>query len=351
MDFRSDNTSAAAPEIMAAVFAANSGQASSYGNDQYMDRVTQRIRILFQAPEAAVYLVTTGTAANALSQSLICPPWGTIYCDQRAHVDTDECGAPEFFIGGGKTATIPSADGKITPDALRARLAETSQGDVHNHQHGILTLTNLTETGNLYSPDEIAALCAIAHEAGMKVHLDGARLANALAAAACEPADMTWKAGIDVLSLGGTKNGCLGVEAVVIFDPANAWEFELRRKRGGHLLSKHRFLSAQMDSYLSDDLWLRLARHANAMAARLEGELLALPHAELVYPRRGNMVFARFPRKFHRAARAAGAQYHFMSHAETLEGDDDELVGARLVCSWSTTEDQLQHFVNIIRHD
>ena len=349
MEFASDNTSGAAPEILAAVTAANAGYAPSYGADQIMDRVRQLIRQTFEAPEAAVYLVATGTAANALSMALLCPPWGAVYCHAGAHAEVDECGAPEFFIGGGKMAPITTPDGKITPEALAAGISATPQGDVHHIQHGMLTLTNLTETGSFYRPDEVAALTAIARAQGMKTHMDGARFANALVAAGCTPAAMTWQAGVDVLSFGGTKNGCLGVEAVVIFDPAKAWEFELRRKRGGHLFSKHRFLSAQMAAYLTDGVWIRNATHANAMAARLAAGLARTSDASLVYPCGGNIVFARLPRGVHRRAIAAGGHNYLLPFDQSLEGAEDVPLSARFVCSWSTTEAGVDRFLALLK--
>ena len=349
MEFASDNTSGVAPEILAAITKANAGYAPSYGSDPIMDRVRGMIREIFEAPEAAVYLVATGTAANALSLALLCPQWGAIYCHAGAHAEVDECGAPEMFIGGGKMAPIAAPDGKITPEAFAARLAATPQGDVHHIQHGTLTLTNLTEAGTFYRPDEIAALTAMARAQGMKTHMDGARFTNALVAAGCTPAEMTWKSGVDVLSFGGTKNGCLGVEAVVIFDPARDWEFELRRKRGAHLFSKHRYLSAQMEAYLTDGLWLRLASHANAMAARLAEGVARLPEASLVYPCQGNILFARQPRGVHQRAMAAGGHYYLWPFDRTLEGPEEEALSARFVCSWSTTEADVDGFLNVIR--
>ncbi len=349
MEFASDNTSGATPEVLAAVIAANTGYALSYGTDPIMDRVKALVRDQFEAPDAAVYLVATGTSANALSISLHCPQWGAIYCSDAAHVEIDECGAPEFYIGGGKMAPIVTAHGKITPATLAARLAQTPQGDVHHIQHGMLALTNLTEAGTLYRPGEVASLTAIARAAGLKTHMDGARFGNALAAAGCTPAELTWRAGIDVLSLGGTKNGCMGVEAVVIFDPAKAWEFELRRKRAGHLFSKHRFLSAQMEGYLTEGRWRAHASHANRMAARLAKGLTALSGGPLVHPCEGNIVFASFPRALHRKATDAGAHYYLYPFDQSLEGPGDDLLSARFVCSWSTTEADVDGFLAMLR--
>lgn len=349
MEFASDNTSGAAPKVLAAVNAANAGYASSYGADPIMAQVTSLIRTAFEAPEASVYLVTTGTAANALSLSLYGPPWGAIYCHAEAHVEADECGAPEFYVGGGRTALVEGLHGKMTSETLRDRMARTPQGGVHHIQHGMLSLTNLTEAGTLYRPSEVHALTQIAHAAGISAHMDGARFANALVAAGCTPAEMTWKAGVDILSFGGTKNGCMGVEAVVIFDPAKAWEFELRRKRGAHLMSKHRFLSAQMLAYLQDGYWLELATHSNRMAARLSAGLASLPGAELVHPCQGNIVFARFARALHQKATAAGGHYYLWPFDQSLEGPEAEPLSARFVCSWSTTEADVDGFLALLR--
>jgi threonine aldolase len=349
MEFASDNSSGAAPEILAAMATANADYAPSYGADPIMDGVRERIRAVLAAPEAAVYLVATGTAANALSLATYCPPWGAVYCHQAAHVEVDECGAPEFFIGGGKLVKLPGDHGKMTPDGLSAALAATPQGDVHAVQRGMVTLTNTTEAGTVYATAEIAALCDVAKAHSLPVHLDGARFANAVVAQNTSPADMSWRPGVDIMSFGGTKNGCLGVEAVVIFDPEKAWEFELRRKRGGHLFSKHRYLSAQMAAYLQDDLWLRLAGHANRMAKRLADGICAHPDGSLMHPHEANMVFAYLPRALHRKAMAAGAHYYIWPFNQSLEGKDDTPLSARLVCSWSTTEEDVDSFLDLIR--
>ena len=345
MHFTSDNASGVPEQVMAALARANTGFAPSYGADALMEEVRTRIRDIFEAPEAAVYLVATGTAANALALATHCPPWGAVYCTPIAHIEEDECGAPEFFTGGAKLVQIGGENGKMASQALAARLAAAAPVGVHNVQKGMLSLTNLTEAGTRYSAAEIAALASAARAHGLPVHLDGARLANALVAEGCTPAEMTWRAGVDVLSLGGTKNGLMGVEAVVIFDPSRAWEFELRRKRGGHLFSKHRFLSAQMAAWLEDDLWLALAGQANAMAARLEAGLASVPGAGLRFPRGGNMVFAKLPRPAHASARAAGAQYYPWPPEQGEDGPEDQPIGVRLVTSWCTQEGDIDRFL------
>jgi len=348
MNFASDNGSGVPAPVMQALMAANDGHAPGYGAEPAMARVRARIRTLFDAPEAEVFLVATGTAANALAIATHCPPWGAVYCHPRAHVEEDECGAPEFYSGGAKLVLIPGADGKIEVPSLAAALDGATPVGVHNVQRGMLSLTNLTEAGTAYTPAQTAALAAEAKRHGLPVHLDGARFSNALVAQAASPADLTWRAGIDVLSLGGTKNGLMGVEAVVMFDPARAWEFQLRRKRGGHLFSKHRYLSAQIEAWLEGDLWLTLARQANAMAARLEAGLATLPGARLEHPRDGNILFATYPRRLHRRALEAGARYYPWHGHELEQGDPDEPATCRLVASWSTTEADVDRFLETL---
>ena len=348
MYFASDNSSPVPPQVMEAVARANEGYAMPYGNDPIMEGVRARIREVFEAPEAAVYLVATGTAANALSLACLCPPWATVYCHHNAHIEEDECAAPEFYTGGAKLTLLEGADAKIDPASLKKAIAFTARAGVHNVQKGALSITNATEAGAVYTAHEVAELCAIARDAGLPCHMDGARFANALVSAGCSPAEMTWKAGIDVLSFGGTKNGLLGVEAVVIFDPEKAWEFELRRKRGGHLFSKHRYLSAQMAAYLEDDLWLKLAGRANAAAQRLS-QGLQEAGATLVHPTQANAVFASWPRAGHIRAQEAGAAYYFWPFDQSLDGPGDEALSARMVCSWSTTEEDIETFLGLIR--
>ena len=342
MNFASDNTGPAAPEIMAALTEANAS-AMPYGNDPFTARAEALIREQFEAPEASIHLVATGTAANALALAALAKPWDAIFCHRIAHVEMDECGAPEFFAGGAKLRRVDGAHAKITPETLTAALAEFTQGDVHSVQPGPLTLTQLTELGTAYSAADIAALCTIAAHRGLKTHLDGARFANALAAARISPAEMTWKAGIDALSLGGTKNGCLGVEAVVFFDPAQAWELSLRRKRAGHLWSKGKYLGAQMAAYLTDGLWLDLAARANARMAQLMAGLATIPEARIIAPPAGNMVFLTLPRALHERAKAAGARYY------TQDAAPDTPQQARIVCDWSKTPEEIDQLLALWR--
>jgi threonine aldolase len=343
MYLASDNTGPAHPKVMARVVDANQHYAMPYGADPIMDEVRTRMREIFEAPQAAVYLVSTGTAANALALACYTQPWQTVFCAPVAHIQEDECNAPEFFSAGAKLTLVPGED-KMTPEALRASILGEEIRGVHGPQRGPVSITQVTERGGVYSLPELAALTTVARDFGLPVHLDGARFANALVKLGCTAAEMTWKAGVDVVSFGGTKNGCMGVEAVIFFDPEKAWEFELRRKRGAHLFSKHRYLSAQMAGYPADDVWLDTARAANAKAARL-AEGLRSAGAEMVHPPEANMIFAAFPRRIHTALHEAGARYYVWEG--NLEGEDpEEALVARLVCDWSLPDAEIDRFLS-----
>lgn len=347
MFFASDNAGPAHPSVLQALVDANTGYTAGYGDDTIMDEVRQMVRDMFEAPEAAVYLVATGTAANSILLATLANPWDTIFCTLMAHIHEDECNAPEFYSGA-KLTLVPAQNAKMTPDALRrAMQAEETRG-VHGPQRGPVSITQVTEKGTVHTLNEISALTDVAREFGAKVHLDGARFCNALVALGCSPAEMTWKAGIDVVSFGGTKNGLMGVECCVIFDPKLAWEFELRRKRGGHLFSKHRYLSAQMKAYLTDNLWHDLATSANAATTRLAEGLRGHNRAELAYPVDANIIFCRLPRSDHQKLLAAGAVYNVWDgDAET--GDPDEMLTARFVTDWSMTSQGVDQFLQILR--
>lgn len=347
MYFTSDNAGPAHPKVLQALLNANTGYAQGYGADPIMDEVRQMVRDMFEAPEAAVYLVATGTAANSILLATLANPWDTIFCTPMAHIQEDECNAPEFYSGA-KLTLVPAENAKMTPATLRtAMLAEGSRG-VHGPQRGPVSITQVTEKGTVHSVDEIRALTDVAHEFGSKVHLDGARFCNALVALGCSAAEMTWKAGIDVVSFGGTKNGLMGVECCVIFDPKLAWEFELRRKRGGHLFSKHRYLSAQMKAYLTGDLWREMAVSANATTAQLAEGLRAHNRAEILYPVDANIIFCRLPRSDHQRLLAAGAMFYTWDGDPDV-GDPDEMLTARFVTDWSMTADQVARFLQVLR--
>ncbi|MCB1355350.1 MAG: low specificity L-threonine aldolase [Maritimibacter sp.] len=348
MYFASDNTGPVHPKVMAALAAANEGYAAPYGADPIMAEVRARIRDLFEAPEAAVYLVATGTAANVLALATLSNPWETIFCTRQAHIHCDEANAPEFYTGGAKLTLVDAPDAKMTPEALRAAIEAEETRGVHGPQRGPLALTNVTELGTVYRPDEIAALTAVARDYGLKSYLDGARFANALVATGASPAEMTWAAGIDAVSFGGTKNGLMGVEALVMFDAAKAWEFELRRKRGAHLFSKHRYLSAQMLAYLEGDLWREMAWAANTANAQLATGLDQTGQAQFLHLPEANMSFVALPRSAHKRLHEAGAQYHIVEGH--LAGDDpDEMLAARLVCDWSARDENTDRFLELLR--
>jgi len=337
-DFRSDNVAGAAPEVVDALAQAARGTASPYGEDEWTARVTKRLCDVFET-EVAVFPVATGTAANALALSAVTPPYGAIYCHAASHINTDECGAPEQFSGGAKLVGLPGDAGKLTAAGLESALGQAAFGVVHRVQPAALSLSQATEAGTVYRPDEVEALADVAHRHGMAVHMDGARFANALARLGCTPAELTWRADVDVLSLGGTKGGCLAAEAVVFFNPALAEDFGYLRKRGGHLVSKGRFLSAQLDAWLAGGLWLRLAAHANAMADRLAAGLAALPGAELAYPVEANEVFARLPEPVIAGLEAAGFRFY------RWEGG---LV--RLITAFDTPAAAVEEFLSAARH-
>lgn len=348
MFFASDNTGPVHPKIIEALSAANTGYAMPYGADALMDKVRDQIREVFEAPQAVVYLVSTGTAANSLILATLAQPWETIFCAPVAHINEDECNAPEFFSGGTKLTLVGSPNAKINVDKLRRKIEAEETRGVHGPQRGPLSITQVTERGTVYSVGEIAALCDIAKSYGMATHLDGARFANALVTLGCTPAEMTWKAGIDAVSFGGTKNGCMGVEAAIFFDPKHAWEFELRRKRGAHLPSKNRFMAAQMSAYLTDGLWLECARSANAATARLTAGLKQMEDTSFLYEPEANIIFAGWPRAGHKRLNEAGAQYYVMEGE--LEGNDpDETLTARLVCDWSATNENVDRFLALAR--
>ena len=350
MRFASDNAGPAHPAAIAALLRANEGHAPAYGADAATARVAALLRDLLEAPEAAVHLVATGTAANALALACLCPAWATVFCQDEAHVQTDECGAVGFYSGATLTP-VAGAHGRMDPAALSAAIARAGES-VHQVQRGAVTLTNATEAGTVYDPDMVARLGRIARANGLPLHMDGARFGNAVAALGCAPADLTWRAGVEALSFGGTKNGLLGVEAVVFFDPSRSWEFELRRKRAGHLVSKHRFLAAQMEAALTDGLWLETAGAANARAARLSAGLAAAG-ARLIHPTEANEVFVALCVGAHRRVRAAGAEYYLWEPGgeAALEGPEDRPVAARLVCDWSTTEAEVDRFLALVAGD
>jgi threonine aldolase len=334
MHFASDNTAGASGPVLAAIAAANGGSMTSYGADDLMAKVEAAFRDLFET-DLAVLLVPTGTAANMLALAALCPPFGNVYAHEEAHVVVDECGAIGYATGGARIVTIPGRGGKMTPAALENALAGAR--GVHSGLPAALSITQATELGQIYTPAEIAALTAVARRRGLGVHMDGARFANALVALGAAPADVTWRAGVDILSFGATKNGCLMGEAIVAFDRSRLEALAYRRKQAGHLVSKGRLLSAQMLAHLEGGHWRDLAVHANAMARRLAEGIEASGVARLAAPVEANEVFAVLPASDAAALEARGARFFrwgSVSYARP-PGPGEEAI--RLVASFATT--------------
>jgi threonine aldolase len=334
--FASDNNAGIAPEAFAALVAANRGHAIAYGGDDLTRRAADAIREVLDA-DAAVYLVFNGTAANSLALSALCRSTDAVVCHAFAHVNVDECGAPEFFSGGAKLLAVDTPRAKLTPAAVAARAV--TPHDEHASRPRALTLTQATELGTVYAPGEIRALAGVARERGMKVHMDGARFANAVASLGCAPAEITWRAGVDAISFGGTKNGMPFCEAVVFFDRALADEFARRRKQGGQLASKMRYLAAPWLGMLEGGAWLRHASHANAMAQRLRDAIAGLPGVSLIAPVEANGVFAHLPAPVIEGLHAKGWRFY------VFVGD----TGCRFMCSWDTTPEAVDAFAADIR--
>ncbi len=339
MDFRSDNTAGFAPEMLAALAAANDGARTPYGEDAQSRRVQTHLCELFET-DLAAFFVATGTAANVLGLSLLAAPWGVIYCHEEAHIALDECGAPAFYTGGAQLHPLPGAHGRLSAARL-AELLPDGLGVVHHAQPAAISLSQATEAVTCYRAADISAIAQVAHTHGLRVHVDGARFANALAFLDASPADLSWRAGVDVLSFGASKNGALAAEAVIVFDPALAASLGYRRKRGGHLFSKMRVLSAQLEAYLADGLWLRLARHANTMAQRLAAGLAAISEVRLVHPVEANEVFVQLPERLIGQLLADGFKFYRWL--------DDRSTTIRLVTTFDTRETDVAGLVEAVR--
>jgi threonine aldolase len=334
--FASDNTAGICPEAIASLNAANVGAAASYGEDAYTAQVADRLREIFEC-DCEVFFVFNGTAANSLAVSTCCQPYHSVICCEVAHLETDECGGPEFFSGGAKVLVAESEGGKLVP-AVVERLV-TRRCDIHHPKPRLLSITQPTELGTLYTIDELGALSEMARRRGMRVHMDGARMANAIAALGVRPCEVTWKAGVDVLCLGGAKMGLPLGEAVVFFASELATDFAYRCKQAGQLASKMRFLTAPWLGMLEDSAWLRHASHANAMAARLSKSLEQISGVRLLYPTEVNAVFAQLSPPCHAHLRARGWHYYtFIAQG-----------GARFMCSWATTEDAIAALLEDVR--
>lgn len=330
-NFRSDNETPVAEPIWEALCAANQGTANSYAEDEWSERLDSAFSQLFDA-DVRVLPVATGTVANAIALACVTPPWGSVFCHSNAHIFCDESGAPEFFGNGLRLVPVQGPNGKLTPEALSRAMHGAEGHGVHSYAPSALSLTQCAESGCIYQPDELAALYQIARDRDLATHLDGARFGNAVAALGCHPADISWKAGVQMLSFGASKNGCMAAEALVLFEQHHHWPVAERlRKRSGHLFSKMRYISAQLLAYIEDDLWLTLAGRANQQAARFAAAIARHAEAELVYPPDANEIFVRWT--------AAGLARLEERNIEFLywPGHDDM---ARFVFGHSTTDDE-----------
>jgi threonine aldolase len=330
--FASDNYAGVCPEAWKALEEANGGHARSYGDDTYTARAADLIREVLET-NCEVFFVFNGTAANSLALASLCQSYHSILCSEIAHVETDECGAPEFFSNGTKVLLLPTANGKVDPDGIEKVVKKRT--DVHFPKPRAVSITQATEVGTVYTIDELNAIGLRAKALDLKLHMDGARFANAVASLDVPPKQITWQAGVDVLCFGGTKNGTHVGDAVVFFNPALAEEFAFRCKQAGHLASKMRFLAAPWVGMLQNGVWLKYAKHSNAMAQVLYDSLAQIPEVQILFPRQANSVFAQLPKPVVRAMWDRGwIFYNFIGWG-----------GARLMCSWDTTEQDVRGFV------
>jgi threonine aldolase len=334
MNFRSDNTAPAAPEMIEALARVNTGAAAAYGEDEWSRALDVKMSEVFERA-VRVFTVASGTAANAIALASLTPPWGAVMCHRDAHIECDECGAPEFYSSGAKLVPLEGENAKIDAAALRIGVGRKARG-VHSVAPSAVSISQTTERGAVYTPDEIGALGEAARALKLGFHMDGARFANAVAALGCKPADITWRVGVELLSFGATKNGALAAESIVVFDPTRADEIARRRKRGGHLLCKGRYAAAQFLAYLEDDLWLRRAAHANALAARL-GESA---RAFLSAPVESNQVFIRPGAAALARLRGAGAEFYDWGAPGSGE--------ARLVVSWNQSDADVDSMAKLL---
>jgi threonine aldolase len=333
IDFRSDNTGAAAPQMIEAIAAANTGTAAGYGTDEWTAALQARFSDLFET-KVRVFPVATGTAANALALASICPPFSAVYCSSIAHIETSEGNAAGFFGSGTKLVLLPGSHGKVDPSALGDALAGAGVGLTHKSQPAAVNLTQATDLGAVYRLDEIATVTAIARAHGLKVHMDGARFANAVARLGCTPAEATWKAGVDILSFGVTKNGGVLADAIVVFSPDVATQLPFHLRRAGQVWSKMRFASAQLIRYVEDGLWLDLARRSNAAAARIAEELSGIPGIRLLAPVEANEIFAEMTPAAMDVLEKEGIRF-FRRGARM----------ARFVCRWDTSDAEIRALV------
>lgn len=335
MNFRSDNTATVAAEILAAITAANNKHAPAYGDDEWSRKLEEAFSALFEN-DVRVFTVATGTAANAIALASAVPPWGSILCHREAHIECDECGAPEFYSGGAKLTLLDGAGAKITAESF-AEAVRRMPNSIHSPMPSAVSISQTTERGTVYRPEEVAAIGEVARSEGLAFHMDGARFANAVAALGCTPAELTWRSGVDLLSFGATKNGAMGAEAIVCFNSAYAEEIARRRKRAGHLFSKNRYVAAQLLAYLQDGLWLDLAARANGLARTLGDAAGAL----LTVPAETNQVFLKPGAAGLGKLRSSGADFYDWGPKGSGE--------VRLVVSWNQSEADVDAMASLLK--
>jgi len=335
--FASDNVAGACPEVLEAILKANDGDSTPYGNDQISTDLQNKFSEIFEK-EVIVFPIASGTAANALALATMTPSFGNVYCHRLSHINTDECGAPEFYTGGAKLVNLQGINGKITAEELNESIS--GKGIVHHTQPSSVSITQVCETGEVYQLDEIKKISEVAHKHNLNMHMDGARFANALVSLNTTPAEMTWKSGIDVLSFGATKNGCLAAEAIIFFKKELVGNLGFLMKRAGHLLSKMRFVSAQLDAYISNDIWLNNAKHANEMGKKLSDGLAKHNSIKIAYPTEANEVFAKLPRNI---------IDHLNSEGYIINEDELDGKAVRFVAAWNTQASDVESFLNSIK--
>jgi threonine aldolase len=343
VNFCSDNTAGVHPQILDAIARVNSiPNVMPYGNEEITKSVGKRLSEIFER-EVEFFAVATGTSANSLALAALSPPWGAVFCHEMAHIQQDECGAPEFFTGGAKLMPLQGKDGKIYAEALDQTLQAAGAGVVHHAQPAAVSITQATECGTLYSASEVGAIGEVCRKHKVGLHMDGARFANALVNLNASPADITWRAGVDIVSFGATKNGALAAEAIVVFDKELAATLPFRRKRAGHLFSKMRFLTTQLEAYLADDLWLKSAKHSNAMARKLADSLQAQKGVRLLYPVQANEIFPVMPVAMKTRLEAAGFSFYEWPTPEAKAGE----IALRLVTCFSTDPAHVEKFLAV----
>ncbi|MDE0875397.1 MAG: beta-eliminating lyase-related protein [Porticoccaceae bacterium] len=350
MYFGSDNQTGASSQVLAMLTQANSGYTHGYGDDQWTNQAVEALKTLFEC-DLEAYFVATGTAANSLALSCMVKPWESVLCHDSAHIILDESTAPELFTGGARMRSISQGEGKMSPKHLQDYLQTIGTDYPHNVRAAALSITQASESGLVYTPEQVSALSRMAKDNGLSVHMDGARFANAVASQQCTPAELSWKAGVDVLCLGATKCGALCAEVVIFFNKELADTFTHRRKRGGHLLSKGRLFGAQMVGWLKDDHWLDLAQHANTQATQLAKKIATFGCLQLVWPVESNELFVIMPKGLAEHLQAAGAEFYDW-YVDTLPPNitiNENEIFARLVTSFITQDAQCEDFCELIR--